>query len=68
MTDTPSLPDTLALRIDESCTASRLSRGTLYKAIASGDLPIVKVGSRTLIMRTDLEHWLRSLRIQKDAA
>jgi len=67
-TDSPSLPDTIALRIDEACTASRLSRGTIYSAIGSGALPVVKIGRATRIMRTDLEAWLRSLRRENKAA
>ena len=66
-TDSAPLPETIVLRIDEACTASRLSRGTLYQAIGSGALPVVKIGRATRIMRTDLEAWLRSMRQNKAA-
>jgi excisionase family DNA binding protein len=57
----------IALNIDEACKSSRLSRGTLYAAIKSGELPLLKLGRRSLILRDDLLAWLQSKR-QRQAA
>jgi excisionase family DNA binding protein len=38
-----------------------VSRPTIYRLIARGELPIFKLGSRTLILRTDLENLLAKL-------
>jgi excisionase family DNA binding protein len=39
----------LAYRVDEACRALGISRTTLYKLIASGELRTVMVGGRRLI-------------------
>jgi excisionase family DNA binding protein len=41
--------DRRAYRINEAAAAYRLSRSTIYKLIAAGDLRSVKVGGRRLI-------------------
>lgn len=47
-------PDKLAYRVDEAVKASGLSKATLYRLAAAGDLPMVKVLGRTLILAADL--------------
>lgn len=42
-------PYKLALSIREACTASSLSRTTLYAHIASGRLRVVRIGGRTVV-------------------
>lgn len=37
-----------------------LSRRTIHRLIAKGELPTLKVGHRRLIRLTDLRHWLAS--------
>ena len=44
-----------AYRVNEAVSAYRLSRGTLYKLIATGTLRTVKVGGRRLIPRNAIE-------------
>jgi excisionase family DNA binding protein len=51
----------IAYTIAEACDASRAGRTTLYKAIRSGKLRALKHGRRTIILRSDLLHWLESM-------
>jgi excisionase family DNA binding protein len=43
---------------DATKAAGDVSRSFLYEAMTRGELPYVKVGSRRLILRSDLEAWL----------
>lgn len=54
-------PDALALSVADAVRASGLSRSTLYVEMASGRLPHKKAGTRRLILRSDLEAYLRAL-------
>jgi excisionase family DNA binding protein len=38
-----------------------ISRGRLYELITAGTIPARKMGTRTLILRSDLETWAQSL-------
>jgi excisionase family DNA binding protein len=38
-----------------------ISRGRLYELMAAGIIPARKMGTRTLILRSDLEAWARPL-------
>ncbi|KAA2237054.1 helix-turn-helix domain-containing protein [Salinarimonas soli] len=51
----------IAMTLEEASTAARTSRSALYAAIASGDLMARKNGSRTVVLRSDLEAFLRRL-------
>jgi len=59
MTDASPLPK-LAYSIAESAKATGLSRAYLYIHIKAKTLPIIKVGSRTLILAENLQAWLHS--------
>lgn len=59
--DTQPSPQTLTFTIDEACEIARISRGTLYKAMRSGALLGRKLGTKTIILRTDLQLWLEAL-------
>lgn len=48
----------LAYSIPEAAAAISVSRATLYRLINSNDLPIVKIGSRTVVRHSDLESLL----------
>ena len=50
----------LSYTIDEVVAASGLGRTTIYELIKRGELPRVKVGSRTLIRRQDFDALLES--------
>lgn len=52
----------LAFSVSEAVEISGISRSFLYKCIAQGKGPkFRKAGSRTLILRSDLEAWLKNL-------
>ena len=48
----------IAYRIPDASRATGIGRTTLYKLISGGELPIVKIGTRSLIRRIDLEDLL----------
>jgi excisionase family DNA binding protein len=50
----------LAYRIDEATSVSGLGRTSIYEAIKTGALKSVYVSGRRLILRDDLEAFLRS--------
>jgi excisionase family DNA binding protein len=49
----------IAFRVTEAAQATGLGERTIWRAIATGDLPAVKHGRATLILATTLEAWLR---------
>jgi excisionase family DNA binding protein len=51
----------IAYTVAEACAASRAGRTTLYKAIRAGRLRALKHGRRTIILASDLLHWLESM-------
>lgn len=57
----PPLPTKLSYGIREAGFALGVSRPTLYRLIARGELATFKMGSRTLILRTELEALLDRL-------
>ncbi len=54
----------LLLSINEVKQQTGLGRTTIYRAIASRQLPILKVGSRTVVPYTGLVAWIGSLQSQ----
>jgi excisionase family DNA binding protein len=46
------------LDVSEACLVSRLSRPTLYRHIAAGNLPLVKLGRRSFVRTDDLKAFL----------
>ena len=55
----PELPEKLAYRIDEAVHVSGLGRTTIYDEIKKQRLKAVKVAGRRLILREDLEAFLK---------
>ncbi len=49
----------LALRVNEAVATAGISRSTIYKLMALGQLRTTKVGGRRLILREDLEALLQ---------
>jgi excisionase family DNA binding protein len=49
------------LSVNEAAQALGISRPTIYRLIGRGELPMFKLGSRTLILRRDLENLLSRL-------
>jgi excisionase family DNA binding protein len=50
----------LAYSIEDACAASGLGKTKIYEAMAAGQLSKVKLGRRTLILRSDLLKYLES--------
>lgn len=51
----------IALSIEEAAQQANCCRDKVYEAIRTGDLKAKKFGRRTLILRDDLENYLRRL-------
>ncbi len=50
--------DAVAYSVTDAASKAGVGRSTLYNAISAGELPARKLGKRTLVLRSDLEHWL----------
>jgi excisionase family DNA binding protein len=62
--ETYSLPDritSLVYSLDDLTLVTGLGRTRLYELINSGKLPARKAGRRTLVLREDVDAFLRSL-------
>jgi len=55
------LPEKIAYRIDEAVHVSGLGRTTIYDEIKKRRLKAVKVSGRRLILREDLEAFLKGM-------
>jgi excisionase family DNA binding protein len=59
--DDVSLVDKIALSTGEACALAGVGMNTIYNAIHAGELVARKVGTRTIILRRDLNAWLGTL-------
>lgn len=62
MTNKPELNKAhlpIAVSPDEAARLAGIGRTTLYAALAKGDLPSIKIGTRRLIMVDAIKDWLR---------
>jgi len=50
----------IAVTIHEAAELTGLSVPYLYALSAKGELPVSKVGARVVILRSELETWLKS--------
>jgi len=50
-----------AMSVDEFCRWACIGRTKTYAEAKAGRLQLRKIGSKTVILRTDAEQWLRSL-------
>jgi len=55
------MTDKITVTIPQACEMTGLGRSTLYRLFDEGKLSRVKVGSRTLIMVSDLRAFIASL-------
>lgn len=60
--------DTLLLRAAEVAETLRVGRATAYELMASGQLPVVRVGRSVRVPRAALEAWVRKQTQQTAAA
>lgn len=51
----------LALSIDEAMVLTGIGRTKLFALIRDGAIPARKIGTRTIILRSELEAWLHTL-------
>ncbi|NPD47409.1 helix-turn-helix domain-containing protein [Lentimicrobium sp. S6] len=51
------------LNINEASTLLGISKRTLYRLIASQELPKIKIRNRTVIERAEINHFLKSSKI-----
>lgn len=56
------MQESIALSIEQAQEICGLGRTKLYELLKSGELPARKLGKRTLILRSDLEAFLSSLK------
>lgn len=57
--------DPLAYSIDEAAQVAGLGRTMIKAALAAGELPFVKIGTRTLILDADLRAYLSRYRVTR---
>jgi excisionase family DNA binding protein len=46
------------LSLDEVCREIGIGRTTLWRRVKSGELPVVRIGSRVLVQASDLEAFI----------
>ena len=56
-----SIDGSMALSTDEACAEGKFGKNALYDAIRDGRLKARKLGRKTIILRSDLEAYLKSL-------
>ena len=54
----PNEPDRLSYSMSEAARAVGLSQATMFRLVKDGKLETVKIGSRTLVTRAELERLL----------
>jgi excisionase family DNA binding protein len=68
MVESTISPTPLAHTILQAVERSRCGRSKLYEAIRKGDLAVVKLGRKTLVLEKDLQDWLYRHRLRREAA
>lgn len=54
-------PEKLTYTVKEAAVSIGVSKSTIYKAFAAGNLSAIKLGSRTLIASEDLRQWVAAM-------
>jgi excisionase family DNA binding protein len=49
------------MTVSEFCSWARIGRTKLYAEVKDGRITLRKIGSKTIILRSDAEAWLHSL-------
>jgi len=57
-----------AMSVDEFCRWACIGKTKTYSEAKAGRLQLRKIGSKTVVLRTDAEQWLRSLPTAAPAA
>jgi excisionase family DNA binding protein len=53
--------DQLLYTVSQCCRLVAIGRTKFYELVASGEIPIRKVGKKTLVAAADLEKWTKLL-------
>jgi excisionase family DNA binding protein len=56
---TEQVAERLTFSVTEAAIAAGVSERTFREYIARGDVPVVRIGRRVLILRSQLEGWLK---------
>lgn len=56
--------DQLLYTIPQCCRLAAIGRTKFYELVASGEIPIRKVGNKTLVLAVDLKRWVDRLPIE----
>lgn len=48
------------MTIQGVCEYTKLAKSTIYKKISENQIPYHKIGSRTLFMVDEVDHWIRN--------
>jgi excisionase family DNA binding protein len=56
--------DPLAFSLADAASAIGVGKSTLHELIATGKLPVRKLGRRSLVLREDLEDYLQGLPVR----
>jgi excisionase family DNA binding protein len=51
-------PMSTLLTVDETASDWRVNRSTVWRKIRSGELPVVRIGGRTLVRRVDADAFI----------
>jgi excisionase family DNA binding protein len=57
--------DRIAYSVVEAARIAGIGRTGLYQLIKDGAIPVVKIGKRTLVRRSDLESFMASLPVTR---
>ena len=57
-TPRPVSPDALQMHVDQAARLLGYSRTTVYRMIASGELPAIRRGRTTRVPRVALDEWI----------
>jgi excisionase family DNA binding protein len=53
--------DQLLYTIPQCCRLAAMGRTKFYELVAAGDIPIRKIGKKTLVAASDLRSWVERL-------
>lgn len=53
--------DQLLYSIAQCCRMAAIGRTKFYQLVASGEIPVRKIGKRTLVAAADLKRWVERL-------
>jgi excisionase family DNA binding protein len=60
--------DQIFYTISQCCRLAAIGRTKFYELIANGEIPVRKVGKKTLVSAADLERWVERLPATKPRA